>query len=395
MFIKKFSSETKKIVALFLGWRVVLFGVAFIALYLIPKWGARLPYADRVLSSTGLPAWIWGFGNFDGVHYLRIAQDGYAAANTQVFFPLYPILVRILNIFPRNASLDPNIFVDPSYFYTAFILSNLFLLLALYFLYKLLRLDFDKKVSLWSLVLFLVFPASFYLGAIYTESLFLLLAIASIYYSRKHNFLLGGLLAGFASATRVLGLMLLPLMAIEIYFWVKSSKPETIGKLKAILGMILGPLGTIFYMLYLKATTGSYLYFLTAQAPFGAQRSAERFILLPQVIYRYIKIFTSLPVFSLEFFNASTEFLFALIPLTLLVVFWRKMRLSYWIFTLGVLLIPTLTGTFSSMPRYALMGFLVLPLLAERKRLRTPLVFVFILLGVILIGLFTRGYWVA
>lgn len=395
MFTKKFSSETKKIATLFLGWRVILFAVALLAVYLIPKWGGRFPYEDRVLVPTGLPSWIWGFGNFDGVHYLRIAQDGYAAANTQVFFPLYPILVRILNIFPRNPLLDPSLFVDPSYFFTAFILSNLFFLFAIHYFYKLLRLDFDRKVSLRSLLLVLVFPVSFYFGAIYTESLFLLLAVASIYYSRKHNFLLSGILAGLASATRVLGLMLLPVIVLEIYLWAKGRKLELGEKLKAITGIVAAPMGTLLYMVYLKVTTGSYIYFLTAQAPFGAQRSAERLILLPQVIYRYLKIFTSLPVFSLEFLSASNEFLFALIPLTLLVVFWKKMRLSYWIFTLGVLLIPTLTGTFSSMPRYALMGFLLLPLLGQNKKLLVPLIFVFILLGVILIGLFTRGYWVA
>ena len=395
MFIKKFSSETKKIAALFLGWRVVLFAIAFLAVYLIPKWGGRFPYEDRVLVPTGLPSWIWGFGNFDGVHYLRIAQDGYAAANTQVFFPLYPILVRILNIFPRNPLFDPSLFVDPSYFFTAFIISNLFFLLALYYFYKLLCLDFDKKVSLRSLLLLLVFPVSFYFGAIYTESLFLLLAVASIYYSRKHSFLLSGILAGFASATRVLGLMLLPLIVLEIYLWAKGRKLELGEKLKALIGIVAAPMGTLLYMMYLKVTTGSYLYFLAAQAPFGAQRSAERFILLPQVIYRYLKIFTSLPVFSLEFLSASLEFLFALIPLTLLIVFWKKMRLSYWLFTFVVLLTPTLTGTFSSMPRYALMGFLLLPLIAHRKKLLGPLIFVFILLGVILIGLFSRGYWVA
>src|SRR4030042_4228783 len=395
MFIKKFSSETGKIVALFLSWRVLLFVVAFFALYLIPKWGGRFPYAERVLVPTGLPSWIWGFGNFDGVHYLRIAQDGYAAANTQVFFPLYPILVRILNVFPKNPALDTALFVDPSYFYTATILSGLFFLLALYFFYKLLRLDFDQKVSFWSLILLLVFPTSFYFGAVYTESLFLLLAVLSIYLSRKNNFLLAGIFAALASATRILGLMLVPLMAMEIYLWARGKKLEIRERLNALIGIVIASMGTLMYMIYLKATIGSYFYFLSAQAPFGAQRSAERFILFPQVIYRYLKIFASLPVFSIEFFNASIEFLFALIPLALLVIFWKKMRLSYWIFSLGTLLIPTLTGTFSSMPRYSLMGFLLLPLLVQRTKLLVPLVFVFILLGVILIGLFTRGYWVA
>ena len=98
----------------------------------------------------------------------------------------------------------------------------------------------------------------------------------------------------------------------------------------------------------------------------------------------------------MKFFNAGLEFIFALAPLALLIVFWKKMRPSYWIFTLGVLILPTLTGTFSSMPRYALMGFLLFPQIVEKLgKYFIPVSILLGILGVILIGLFTRGYWVA
>src|SRR4030065_2941316 len=189
MFIKKFSSETGKIVALFLSWRVLLFVVAFFALYLIPKWGGRFPYAERVLIPTGLPYWVWGFGNFDGVHYLRIAQDGYLAQYSQAFFPLFPILISILAfVFPKVPSLDTNIFTDPVFFYSGIILSNLFFLGALYVFYKVIEIDFKKDVAFLTVILLLVLPTSFFFGSIYTESLFLLLAISAIYLIRQGNF---------------------------------------------------------------------------------------------------------------------------------------------------------------------------------------------------------------
>jgi Gpi18-like mannosyltransferase len=389
-------SVPKKIFLLFVSWRLILFFIAFLAIYVIPRWGGWFPYPERVLIPTGLPSWIWGFGNFDGVHYLQIAQNGYVAANSQAFFPLYPLLIKFLNIFPKNPALDLQIFVDPSYFYTGFILSNVFLYFSLYYFYKLLRLDFDKKVSFWSLVLLLAFPASYYFGAVYTESLFLLLVASSIYYTRRHNFLLAGVLAGLASLTRILGLMLVPFMIIELYLFLRSKKIASIELIKPILGVGLSPFGALAYMLYLKATTGDYLYFLTTQPGFGAERSAKPFILLPQVIYRYFKIFLTIPPTSMKFFNAGLEFVFALVPLFLLVVFWKKMRLSYWVFTLGVLIIPTLTGTFLSMPRFALFSFLLLPLIATRwKKYRWVIVGFSGILAAILISLFTRGYWVA
>ena len=388
--MKKLSKDFKLVLVLFFVWRVATLFVSYLATVVIPKWGGWFPYPDRVLIPTGLPSWIWGFGNFDGVHYLRIAQDGYVAANSQAFFPLYPLLVRFLNIFPKNALLDTSLFVDPSYFFTGFILSNILFIAALYFFYKLIRIDYGKRTGLLSLILLLVFPTSYYFGSVYTESLFLLLAASSIFYIRKRNFILGGVLAGLASATRVLGLMLFPLLIIEIF---RAGKVE---RIKALAGAILAPLGATIYMLYLKGTTGDFLYFLTAQPGFGAERSAKPFILLPQVIYRYFKIFLALPVTSMKFFNAGLEFVFALAPLILLIVFWKKMRFSYWIFTLGALILPTLTGTFSSMPRYVLMGFLLFPHIVQKLgKYFIPVSILLALLGVILVSLFTRGYWVA
>ena len=383
-------TDFKLVLVLFSVWRVATLLVSFLATIVIPKWGGWFPYPDKVLIPTGLPSWIWGFGNFDGVHYLRIAQDGYIAANSQAFFPLYPLLIRFLNIFPKSTTLDTSIYTDPSYFFTGFILANILFIFALYFFYKLVRMDFGERIGYLSLILLLVFPTSYYFGSVYTESLFLLLAASSIFYIRKRNFILGGVLAGLASGTRILGIMLFPLLIVEIF---RVGRAE---RYKALIGAALAPLGAIFYMLYLKAVTGDFLYFLTAQPGFGAERSAKPFILLPQVIYRYFKIFLALPITSMKFFNAGLEFVFALVPLALLVIFWKKMRLSYWIFTLGVLILPTLTGTFSSMPRYALMGFLLFPHIAQKLgKYFIPVSILLGLLGVILIGLFTRGYWVA
>lgn len=396
-FIKRLPGSVKKIFLLFSVWRITLFAIAYLAIVLIPKWGGRYPYWDTVLDITRLPSWVWSFGGFDGVHYLRIAQDWYSSANSQAFFPLYPLLIKFFNVLPKNSALDLRVFVDPSYFHTGLILSNVFFFFAILYFYKLLRRDFNKKVSFWSVILLLLFPTSFFFGAIYSESLFLLLTVASIYYARKRNFLLAGILAGLASATRILGLALLPLIFVEFYLYLKSGKKIAIvEKIKSILGMIVAPAGAVLYMIYLKITAGNYLYFLAVQPGFGAERSAQPFILLPQVIYRYLKIFLTVYPISIEYLNAVLEFVFALVPILLLVLFWKKMRLSYWLFTLVVLILPTLTGTFSSMPRYALMGFLLFPWIASR--LGKYFVFVSIILGflgAILVALFTRGYWVA
>src|SRR5690242_7110394 len=90
-------SEFLQIIGLFFIWRVFTFVAAAIAPKLLPAFGNRFPYVE-ILRETGLPHWIWSFGNFDGVHYLRIAKDGYAYQYTQAFFPLYPILIKIVSV---------------------------------------------------------------------------------------------------------------------------------------------------------------------------------------------------------------------------------------------------------------------------------------------------------
>jgi len=375
-----------KIVKYFLVWRVALFVVAFASAYFLPVFGARFPYYDTVLQITGLPNWVWGFGNFDGVHYLKIAYEGYKAAFSQAFFPLYPILIRFLNILPRDLSLDPRYFVDPSYFYTGLILSNLFFLGFMVFFYKLLRLDYSEKIAKLSLILVLVFPTSFYFGSIYTESLFLFLAVGSIYLFRTKNYFWAGIVAALASATRVIGIF------IPIVFLIEGRKELK----KSFVSLLLAPAGILIYMFYLYKNFGDSILFLNSQPGFGAGRSAQAYILLPQVLFRYIKIFLSVKITTLTFFNAALEFIFATIPLSLLIVFFKKIRPSYLWFSLLALILPTLTGTLSSMPRYVLVAFPLFPLLTQLvgknyKFLAAGMA----IIQIILLSMFIRGYWVA
>ncbi len=379
----------KNIFTSFLVWRVALFFVAFLSIFFIPTFGARFPYADRVLEITHLSYWIWGFGNFDGVHYLRIAQDGYLAQYSQAFFPLFPLIVRSFAfIFPHDLSLNTSLYTDPAYFYSGIILSNLFFILALYVLYKLVSIDFKKDVALLTVVLLLVFPTSFFFGSIYTESLFLLLAVSSIFLVRKKYFFWAAVLIMISTATRITGLLLIPLYLIEAY---KSKK-----KLNFVWTLIT-PLGLICYMYYLKIQFGDPFYFLNSQPIFGAGRETSEIIFLPQVVYRYIKIFLTTNILSLPFFNAFLEFVFTLVPLGFLIAFVKKMRLSYWIFSITTLLLGTLTGTFSSQPRYVLISMvLFLPyLITQFRKYVKPAILVSALLGIILIMLFIRGYWIA
>lgn len=374
-----------KIISVFVIWRLALFIVAALAGILITQFGARFPYYQELLVSTGLPNWIWGFGNFDGVHYLNIARQGYFAQYSQAFFPLFPLAIKLVNI-------------SGNYFLTGLIFANLVFLISLFCLYKLFNLDFNHSISFKSIILLLVFPTSYYFGSVYSESLFLLLVVISLWYMRKKQFFLAGVITGLASATRIFGVFLVFSLVWEIYHALTSGQFKIKSRqfAQAILGVILAPLGLIAYMVYLKENFNDPFYFLNAQPVFGAARSNSDLILLPQVLYRYFKMLVSIPVNSLSFFNVSLELMFTVIPLILLVWMYKKIRFSYWIFILGCLILPSLTGTFSSMPRYALMGFLLIPFITEKLGgLLKYVIFTMAILEAILVSLFVRGYWVA
>jgi len=303
-------------------------------------------------------------------------------------------LIRFLNVIPKNPAIDTRTFVDPSYFYTGLILSNLFFLGFLVFFYKLLKLDYSEKIAKLSLVLVLVFPTSFYLGSIYTESLFLMLTVASIYCFRTKKYFLAGILAAIASATKIFGVFIQVIFLIEMFMNRKNIKTKELGG--QILGLVLAPLGLVAYMFYLNKNFGDALLFLNSQPGFGAGRSSQAYILLPQVIFRYIKMFLTVKVTSLPFWNALLEFIFTLIPLSLLAIFFKKIRSSYLWFSFLVLILPTLTGTLSSMPRYALVAFPIFPLLASTPgRHFRLLVIILTTVQIILLSMFIRGYWVA
>ena len=122
-----------------------LFVVAFFSSSFINNFGARFPYYDTVLTVTNLPGWVWGFGNFDGVHYLKIASLGYVDNFQQAFFPVYPIIIhivaKVIFLLPGNITQNP----ERIYFLGALFVSNIAFIGLLGVYYKLIRLDFNTS----------------------------------------------------------------------------------------------------------------------------------------------------------------------------------------------------------------------------------------------------------
>lgn len=345
--IKKFFLEYKSVLCLFIFWRLALLLVGLFSLSFL-TFRASFPYIDETLIASGLPQFIWHWGNFDGVHYLTIAQQGYHGLinNEQVFFPLYPVLIKLLYFLTQN------------YLLSGLIISNLSIFLAAIILRKISK-------SLWPVIFLFTFPTAFFFGAVYTEALFLLLVLLAFSKNKLFGFLAG------------------------------------LTRLTGFFTGIFGALGVSLYMLYLKIDFGNPLLFLFNQGGFQNARASSFTSLIPppQVIFRYLKILILSDPGNIAYWISLLEvsaFLFGIIVLTWLTVK-RKVPASWLIFSWLALLVPSFSGTFSSLPRYLLTIFPIfigLGLLKSRS-LKLVITLVFVILQVILTVLFVRGYFVA
>lgn len=368
------KSDITFIVVSFITWRIGLFVILYFAINVIPL---QHTFLGGGLNNYLSNPYLWSWANFDGENYLSIAKYSYMFVG-QAFFPLCSLLIRF---FGGNVL-------------AGLLISNSAFLLTLIGLYKLIRIDYSEKISKICILLLLLFPTSFYFGSVYTESLFLALSVWSFYFARNGKWFWASLLAGLASGTRIIGIILLPVLLIEAFTKDKKLSFKHWP-------LILIPIGLLSYMHYLNGAYGDPLAFLHSLPSFGEQRSATP-IILPQVFYRYIvKIipninFTYFP----NMFVTLLEFGISVVFLILSIISFLKLRLSYAVFLSLGYIIPTLSGSFSSLPRYVIVLFPAFILMGikigESSRYLKFVIYSLLFVGLIIsTALFVRGYWIS
>ncbi|MBU3942552.1 hypothetical protein KKA24_01060 [Patescibacteria group bacterium] len=311
---------------------------------------------------------------WDSFWYLDIAENGYSLGENDwdlsniVFFPLYPFLIKIVSL------LTLGNFVLAGWF-----LNVIFLFLALFYLFKLVK-EFHSEINPYASIIFLlIFPTAFFFNAIYTESLFLFLSLATFYYGLKKKFLYAGIFGLLSSLTRVTGaLLFIPI--IWEYFKVQGFKLKTIFSFK-ILPIFLIPLGTFSFFLYHYFRLGNFLLFFKIQENWGRTFSFEE---------KHFQFFSNPAIV-----NFLLDTLFILFILTIIYFVFRKLRISYALYIVSTVFVALSTGTFMSIGRYILVLFPIYILLASIKNqyLRQSWIFISTLLLALYTILFVNSYW--
>ncbi len=353
----------------FLGSRLIVWVAGLVAL---AHFGENI-YAPGVLDPAGLTApfhsisldkLVAPLGRWDSVSYLQIARAGYQNPLSTGFWPLYPLLIRIGSVVPV-----PPLIVGG-------LISAVAGVAALALLHRLARLDLDARAATLTVLLVAFFPTSLFLSTTYTESLFLLLTLISVYAARTERWWIAGLAGGLAASSHSNGVLILAPLALLYLYGPRPTSPT--GKHSMLrpryrlrpdaLWLLLVPLGLVGYMGYLWVTHDAPLQPFIAQqniyhhwfaGPFGALVVA--FLHLPHDISVVLQnrgsiVGTADPLS----WNAHEliDLSFALLAIAALVAAWRHLPRAYWIYAFVslafILSVPGKLEPLESFSRYML-----------------------------------------
>lgn len=275
--------------------------------------------------------WLDVWGRWDTSFYLAIAQRGYVApvdgawAYDAAYYPMLPCMMRGLSELLGGASL----------YLCGLFLVNVFFILGLWYLYRLVRLDDGPQFAEQVLVVVLAYPGSHFLGVVYPDSLTFFLGVFAVYAARVRLPLVAGLAVMLAAVTRSSG----GLLAIPVLVELLKGPDGKWRFTPSIFVLLLVPLSVGPYLLLQQQIFNDPLYFAHVQAGWGRHPS-----------------FPFEPLFR---FDLSLDYhVFALVAVALVVYgFRRKERLSYRVSSAVALLLPLSTGILQGIHRYLASNF--------------------------------------
>jgi hypothetical protein len=314
-------------------------------------------------------------GRWDATWYLDIATQGYryrpndpTAQQNIVFFPAFPIALRTVGrLF--GGSVAAHMLAGTALTWTAFFF-------ALVYVFRLARdLLGDEEPARAAVLLVAAYPFALFYGAIYSESFYLLGAVAAFYHARRREYLrtaLWGLLVGL---TRPNGCFLsIPLVLVTAAPWLPGwlhaagwraaaaieTSPAEAGRtglssfVAAVTAAAMPGIGVLLYCAFSWNLAGDPLAWAEGHAAWGRQYVGFGF--LASTWYRYFHE-SGAEVVTRVLPYDSLNALGALFVLGLAVPVWRRLGLPYCIFILVNMLPPLAAGGFLSAGRLSAVMF--------------------------------------
>jgi hypothetical protein len=399
--VRDFLTAYRRPLEIFLWTRTgIWIGAIFLAAVLDPLSHAfQVPRDARWDSSVGWALGLWS--RWDSAWFLDIARNGYVdPEQSTAFFPLYPALVKALGTALGGQYVVAGILISLTACAAAFVL-----------LYLLGRELLDEAGACRAVLYLALFPMALFLGAVYSESLYLLLSIAAFVLARRGRFALAAVAVGLAILTRSAGIALLP--AIGLFAWRAEDRVRASASLLLALAIAAA------WPIWLWVRIGDPLVFLDAQretwgrdlsvlGPVGglahgaeaAWAALRQFLERPGGAVFWPHATDTGPMHV----AAQNLQLFAYLVLLsgLGVLAWRRLGAPYGLFVLGSLALPLSAPTedwpLLSLPRFALgvfPVFLALAILGSRPRVHIAIVALSSFLLCLSLAQWVTWQWVA
>ena len=170
---------------------------------------------------------------YDSYWYLNIVQEGYQVTSKDEqsnlrFFPAYPALMKCVSLLGIDSAL------------AGVIISTLCLIITVLFAYRYVQLSHGTTGANATLWFFFLFPSSWVLQMVYSESLFCAALFGFFVFYRQRCFGRAALMAGVLTMTRGIGLTIFPALAIDLAVrWAKHKRWPT-GPSLAFVGACCG-----------------------------------------------------------------------------------------------------------------------------------------------------------
>ncbi|HEV2755696.1 MAG TPA: mannosyltransferase family protein [Actinomycetota bacterium] len=333
--------------------------------------------ADGDLSAGLSRMWL----HWDPAHYVRIADVGYRSSGEDalfiVFFPLFPLLVAATGVVVRNLVV------------ASLVVTTLSSVASGWLLHRLTGLDRGAEESWGAAIVLFSFPTAYALFAPYSESVFLMCVLASVYGARTGRWWLAGLAGLGATATRMVGLALVPALLVEALVAQRGDPRGAARKLGAI---ALVPLGFVSYLGVNQVVHGDPFHFLGVQDEHWFQHAVPPWVPVTDALESMAG--TDL---TIESFLVHPARLVALVfALGVLAFGWRSMRWTDRTFSAVTMLMVLSASWLISLPRY-LLGiyplFTTLGRLGRRPWALAAVASAGMVLQLLLFARFARGMW--
>jgi Gpi18-like mannosyltransferase len=257
------------------------------------------------------------------------------------------------------------------------------------------------------MLLFAFAPPAFIVFAPYSEAVFLLAAVLCMIFLRQRSWWLAGLMGGLAALTRQQGIILFIPMAWELWENAEQQAVNLRQQWRDWLALILIPLGLILWLIYrafflndLRANFSNFHEFLYS---ITISPSATKVVPMQQFIWPWLGIknaFLNL-IFQPDI-DIWVDIIAAVLFVILLALTWRKMRLSYRLYSLMITIISFsyytgIVHPYMGLPRHLFLAFPVfigLPALAINRWMRLLLIGLSIITMSFMLILYVLEAWV-